>query len=47
VANPWAGGMCEVESAGGEPREKIRFQLEGNVIIFPTEKGKQYRVRRS
>ena len=47
VANPWAGGTCEVESAGGEPREKLRFQQEGNVIIFPTEKGKQYRVRPS
>ena len=21
VANPWAGGKCEVESAGGESRE--------------------------
>ena len=47
VADPWAGGACEVESAGDGTRQKLRFRREGNVIIFSTEKGKQYRVRRS
>jgi hypothetical protein len=47
VAAPWTDRTCEVESAGGGPSEKVRFRWEGNVILFPTEKGEQYRVRPS
>ncbi|MEI7728499.1 MAG: glycoside hydrolase family 95-like protein [Verrucomicrobiota bacterium] len=45
IANPWPGKACEVwASTGGQP-EKVNFRLDGNVITFPTEKAKQYRIR--
>ena len=45
IANPWPGKAGEVwANASGRP-EKVDFQVDGNVIVFPTEKGKQYQLR--
>jgi alpha-L-fucosidase 2 len=47
IANPWIGKTCEVLSIQGRRQEKVDFRLDGNVISFGTEKGKQYRIRPS
>jgi hypothetical protein len=45
IANPWPGKPCVVWASTSGPPEKVDFHVDGNVIHFPTEKGKQYQLR--
>jgi hypothetical protein len=45
VLNPWFGKTCEVLVIDGGRLQKVDFRLDGNVLGFNTEKGKQYRIR--
>jgi alpha-L-fucosidase 2 len=47
VMNPWIGKSCDVLSVSGGRQDPIDVRLDGNVIHFGTEKGKQYRIRAS